>query len=382
MQISSGSDLYNIHVQHEASEAFLNKNIGQETYKNILITYTSSLYTPNFFIRLALALLTLVAILFSGLLLALIFEMSMVPMFFFLGIVNYTALEVLVGKKLYYNAGVDNLLMFFSAAFIVSAFAVNEYADQNIAVSGVAMLVCLYLAIRFVDGFMAVLSYLALLVFVFLLYTKLGSIAKATAPFLMIMISAAFYALMKKLIKNEKLLLYRYCCKCVLQVSLLTFYAAGNYFVIKELSNEMFDLHLALTDPIPLGWLFWILTFVIPITYVGYGIKKKDLAFIRTGLVLVATTVFTFRYYYHVIPVEIALLAGGALLIAISYAIIKYLKTPKYGFSFDKNTISNKERIDLKELIIAQVSGQKSHSQTGVEFGGGSFGSGGAGGNY
>lgn len=382
MHIYSKDDLYNKHVQNEASEVYLHKGIAEAAYKNILETYSTNLYTPNYFIRIALAVLTLVAIIFSGLLFGLIFQMAMVPTFLFFAFANYIALEILVRKKWYFDAGVDNLLMFFSAVFFTGAFVVNQYPGQDLAVSGIAIVICLYLSIRFVDAFMATLGYLALLVFIFLLFAKSGPIAKAAAPFLLMFVSVGFALLMKRLIKNEKMLFYRHCCRCVLQVTLLTLYASCNYFIVRELSNEMFGLNLAPNDPISLGWLFWVLTFVIPVAYVVTGVNKKDLMFIRTGLILVAASVFTFRYYYHILPIEVVLLVAGVLMIAISYAMLRYLSISKYGFSVDKKVVSNKERIDIKELIIAQVSGQKTETQAGVEFGGGSFGSGGAGGNY
>jgi uncharacterized membrane protein YgcG len=386
MRIYSNIDLYNKYVQEQASEAFLDKNISAEAYKNILEGYQSRLYTPNYFIRIASGALTLVAVVFSALLLGLVFQPSgsggSIGLFFSFSVINYAALELLVRKNHYYNAGVDNLLLFFSAAFIVGTFMVKEYTYQNVAVSGVAMVVCVLLSVRFVDAFMSLLGYMALFVFVFLLYLQFGNIAKATAPFLMMIVSAVVYILMKSLVRNEKLLFYRYCCKCVMLLTLVTFYASGNYFTVKELSNEMFNLHLSLKDTIPLGWLFWIFTFVIPPAYIAYGITKKDIMLIRTGIVLIFVTVFTYRYYHAIVPVEIVMLAGGSLLILISYSLIKYLKISRYGFRFDKNKTTGKERIDLEALIIAQVTGKKPIANRGVEFGGGSFGSGGAGDNY
>ena len=386
MLIYSKKDLYNRLVQEQTSEAFLNGNLSKESYTNILSVHTSALYTPYYFIRIALGLLTLVATVFSALLLALIFQPSssqaLVLSFFFFGLFIYVVLELLINSKKYYNAGVDNLLMLFSGFYIVSAFVVNTYSNQNIVISAVAFAVCLLLSARFADGFMAVLSYIALFLFVFFLYIQSGSFAKATAPFVMMIVSAAMHVFTKKLSANKKLVHYRYCCEYVMLLTLITFYASANYFVVKELSNKMFNLPSAMNNAVPLGWLFWILTFVIPLAYVVYGILRRDILFIRTGLVLIAIAVFTFRYYYSVLPVETAMLAGGALLVLISYWLIKYLTMPKHGFSFDKKETADKERINLKALIIAQAAGTKTNTNKGVEFGGGSFGGGGAGGKY
>ena len=200
MQIYSNTDLHNKYVQEQASEAFLDKKISAEAYKNILERYRSRLYTPNYFIRIASGALTLVAVVFSALLLGLVFQPSgsggSIGLFFSFSVINYAALELLVKKNHYYNAGVDNLLLFFSAAFIVGTFMVKEYTYQNVAVSGVAMVVCVLLSVRFVDAFMSLLGYMALFVFVFLLYLQFGNIAKATAPFLMMIMSAVVYIIM------------------------------------------------------------------------------------------------------------------------------------------------------------------------------------------
>jgi len=381
MQIYSSNDLYNKHVQDEISEAFSRKIISKPTYDLVLSTHTSNLYTPNYFIRIALAVLTIVSITFSGLLLVMVFQASVIPMLIIFALTTYVALELLVLKKMYYNAGVDNTLMFFSAVFIASAFGVDQYRGHDLVVSGIAMLACGYLSIRFTDAFMAVLSYVALLSCAFLLYTSLGSVAKSTAPFMLMLISAFVYFSIVRLIKKDKLLFYQKCFTSIKQLTLITFYAAANVFG-KELIPSMFDLNLPITTSPFLGSLFWTLTVVIPFAYLAYGIRKKDLMFIRTGLVLIGVTVLTVRYFFAVVPVEIAMLVAGLLLTSLSYALIKYLKTSKKGFSFEKNPVTKKERIDLESLIISQVSGPKAQPKAAVEFGGGSFGGGGAGSNY
>ncbi|GEO10947.1 hypothetical protein [Segetibacter aerophilus] len=384
MHIYIDTDLYNKHVQDEAYQAYGKKYITEEAYKNIRDNYTSNLYTPNNFIRIALGLLTIVAIIFSALLVILVFLSSTpgIGMYIILALINYVSLELLVRNKQYYNAGVDNLLMFSSAAFLLSGIAVyNDFANATL-VSGVAVIVFLYLSVRFVDGFMAILSYLGLLVFIFLLYTRIGAFAKATAPFLIMIFSAVTYGCLTVLRKKDAYQLYRRCFKSVLLVTILTFYSSVNYFVVKELGGEMSGVHLGEIDPIPFGWLFWVLTFVVPVAYVAHGVKKRDLMFLRIGLVLVGMSVFTFRYYYHVLSVEMAVLIGGFIMIAISYAIIKYLRIPRFGLSFNRNADLNETRINIESLVITQVTGQKTSATTGVEFGGGSFGSGGAGGDY
>ena len=119
-------DLVNKLVQQKAAEAFEAQSIGAETFKKILEAHPSSLYTPNFFIRIALGVLTIIAVLFSGLLAWLISgaskDSAFVALFLFLCVACYAVLELLIKQKQFYNAGVDNVLMCCCIIFLISAF--------------------------------------------------------------------------------------------------------------------------------------------------------------------------------------------------------------------------------------------------------------------
>jgi len=385
MQAYNYSDLYNNYVEAQASDALQTGCIQKESFVKIKEAYPVMLYTPNYFIRIALGLLTIVAVVFSGLLLWLISsaseESSIITLLVILAVFCYAVLEVFVQKKKYYNAGVDNILMAMILVFVISSFLVTGNISW-IIISGITMLITLYLCIRFADSFMGVVSYFSSFIFVFLIYVKFGNIARATAPLLMMIVSAVAYLLINKL--SSKTILYKFCCEAVILITLITFYASGNYFVVKELSNEMFSLNLALHDPIPLAWLFWSFTFLIPPAYFFYGIKHKNFLFIRTGLVLIAATIFTIKYYYTVLPVEIEMLIGGIVLIGVSYLLIKYLAMQRHGYSSANLFPHKKEMLNLEALIIAETFNEQpaaAPQNTGL-YGGGSGGGGGATGEF
>ena len=90
-------------------------------------------------------------------------------------------------------------------------------------------------------------------------------------------------------------------------LSLITTYAAVNYFAVRELSNLLFDLHLPEGASIPGGWFFWLTTILIPPLYIFRALKTKDSLMLRTGLFLLTATIFTIRYYYSVAPVEVVM---------------------------------------------------------------------------
>lgn len=380
MQAYNYNELYNKYVTEQATDALQTGCIQNESFIKIKQAHPFKLYTPNSFISTALGLLTIVAVVFLGLLLWLISsasqEASIITLLIILTTICYVVLEVFIQNKGYYNAGIDNVLMFMVLFFITSTFFIPDNISW-ILISGVVMLVSLYLCVRFADAFMAILTYGSLFIFLFLIYVKFGNIAKATAPLIMMVISAFIYFIMKKL--SAKTFLYMFCCEAIMFITLITFYASGNYFVVKELSNEMFNLHLSLHDPIPLGWLFWIFTFLIPLLYSIYGIKDKNLLFIRTGLGLIAVTIFTVKYYYAVLPVEIEMLIGSIILIALSYTLIKYLTISRHGYTSANLYPSKKEILNVEALIIAETFNKQPSQQTsGSPYSGGSGEGGGA----
>jgi hypothetical protein len=252
--------------------------------------------------------------------------------------------------------------------------------DSWLIASSCIVVISLWLSIRFTDAFMAMVSYCCFIVFTFLLYIKAGDVAKTTAPFMIMIVSALIYFTTKKNY-SEKKFIYKFCFQAVLVLALISFYAAGNYFIVKELGNQTFQL--TSNDPIPLGWLFWIFTLIIPPVYIIYGIIKKDFLVMRTGLGLIAATVFTVRHYYYLLPAELEMLIGGLILIGVSYALIKYLTTPKYGYT-SENTSSNKRRIiNIEALVISETFNTRPATEGSSNlYGGGSGGGGGATGQY
>jgi hypothetical protein len=383
MQAYKYKDLYNKLVQQKVSEVFEAQNINAETYKKILEAHPSALYTPNLFIRIALGLLAVVAVFFFGLLVWFISAASndyaFVALFLFLYTVCYASLELLINTKQYYNAGVDNVLMCCSTIFFIAAFLTESFTNNDIVTSGIMIIFCLWLCIRFTDGFMAMLSYISLYIFVFLLCAKAGIIGEAVAPFILMFISAIVFIIVNRLLQKEGLLFYHFSCKAVKLLALILFYASANYFVVNEAGRHFFSTTVNM--PATLGIIYWILTCLIPVTYIIYGIIKKELLFIRTGIVLLIIAIVTIHYYYQLLPAEIDMLIGGLILIAISYVLIKYLRSSKRGFTFKKINPS-KDLLNAEALIVAQVFGKSHTKHTGVEFGGGSSGGGGATGNY
>jgi hypothetical protein len=379
--------LDNLQIHHQLDDAYQGHCLDKEEMEHCKKNYPVGFYTPHFFIRVGLFLLTLVIVAFSFGLFSMMFFSSggtdgFAAFSVFFGLITYTALEIMVRKN-HFRSGVDDALLWISAAFIVGGLnAAITISSLGNAV--LVFLIALYLALRFADAVVSAIACLALLAVFFFAYTRMGDLAKASAPFLIMALAAVIYILTIRRSGRERYRHYTGCLTLIEVTTLVCFYLAGNYYVVRETSNSMFHLNLKEGEGIPFGWIFWILTVLIPVLYIARGVQKKNAVLLRTGLILVAAVVFTIRYYYYLMPIEIAMIIGGILLIGIAYALIQYLKQPKYGFTY-KEPVSQDfmDKLQIESLVVTEITGPQQHPVSGpTRFGGGSGGGGGAGGEY
>lgn len=378
--------VYNLHVTGQSDDAFDAGCITTEEKTGIHAAHSVGFYTPNIFIRVGLFLLTVVISGFSFALLALItgdmISSNFGGMLIFYGLVSYAALEHMIRNKHHYHSGVDDALLWMSAIMIFSGITYS-FSSTSLLTPLLACGISLFYTIRFANRLMALCMFLSLVYFVFMLCYNIGGIIKAIVPFVMMAVTAGIYFFNRSLARKENLLNYRGCFTIVEIAALLCFYIAGNYFVVRELSNMMFNMNLQEGQTIPFGLLFWTFTILIPAIYIATGLKRKDVVLLRCGLLLVAAMIFTIRYYYDVMAVENVMVVGGIALILIVYALIRYLKTPKHGFTYEELQSSKTiAPVQLESLVIAETFATQPAPESGTQFGGGSFGGGGAGNEF
>jgi hypothetical protein len=379
--------LCNLHIHSEADEAFHKECISEAEQTAIKAHYPVGFYTPNFFIRIGLFILTAVIASFT---LALFFLItfsssveSIMTLLFFFTTLSYGALEFFVRQKHHFRSGVDDALLwvtvlcFLAGLSFLNSLPMLGYSVLLFILSG-------YLALRFADTLMSALVCLSGFGILFYSYLELGTIAKFTMPFVVMAAAAALYFWLQGIEKWTSAVYYRRCLLVARVIALLSFYAAGNYFVVRELSNSLFELNLMEGEGIPLGWLFWALTVGVPLLYMYRGAQSKDPVLLRVGLLLIAVMVFTIRYYHHIMPLEIAMIIGGMVMIAVAYGLIHYLRQPRRGFTYKEekdNTAINK--LEVEALVINQTFGTpQAPEAAGTRFGGGSGGGAGASGHY
>jgi len=356
--------------------------ITSEEFSSISAVYPVGFYTPGFFARFGLAVLTFVIVLFGDGLLSLMFWVSGAVgpsgWIVFLALLSYGSLELMIHTRHHFRSGVDDALLFLSAFQVIAGVAIFLYAgDENyLALSFIIFLVTLFLTIRFLDTLMAAVCVASLFSTIYLGVEKIGAIGLTVIPFVMIIASALVYLAVMHVKDDIALNNYQYCFVAAQVICLLTFYAAGNYYIVQTLSNELHGT----TTPIALAPFFWAWTFLVPVLYLGFGIKRKDIVTLRISLLLIAAAALTFRTYYHILPVDIMLTLSGAIVLGLVYAITKYLKHPKHGFTLEAPNQANlMDDLKIESLVVAQTFG---HTQTpqndDAKFGGGKFGGGGA----
>jgi hypothetical protein len=381
--------LANLRLQAELKKDKLKGFISDAEFKVIAEKYPVGFYTPGLFARIGLFILTCVVISFGDGLLTLFFAASDLSFtfgwMFFMGMLIYIALEFMVKTRHHHRSGIDDALLFISGLLFAVGFTILFSHYNNVyylPLSGAIFILNLYFTIRFADMFMTALCCFAFLAFVFFGWTKNISFGTATIPFIMMLVSGVLYGLSYVYNKQKKFADYQNCFIIIQVIFLLVLYLAGNYYVVQTLSDEISSQP---GRAIPFGAFFWIWTMALPFVYVGFGIRKKDVILLRTGLLLIAAAVITFRTYYHVLPLDTALTIGGALILGIAYAIMKYLKTPKHGFTYAEPDDTNfMDHLKVESLIVAETFAKAPAAPANdhIRFGGGDAGGGGSSGSF
>jgi len=383
------TSLDNLLINDEATDAYYQQLISVEEVNAIHKAYPVNQYSPNAFIRVGLFLLTIVIVLMVyGFLLLMEIggsDKGLGILTAVFSLVLYGVLEFIIREHKHYQSGIDDALLWLCMVAFIGAANLLFSPESPLPQAVFIFIPATYFLLRFGNAIMGMLAFVALLTMIFYTVTPLGNMAKTVMPFLLMAISFFIYRLMKNYKNNIRLRYYNHCCTLIEILSLLILYVAGNYFVVREVSNNLFDLQLKEGESVPLGWVFWIPTVLLPAVYIFRGLQKRDVILLRSGLILVAAVIFTIRYYYHVAPIEIAMSIGGVIMITTAYFITKYLTPPKHGFTHaEPNDPSIAGLLQVESLIVAQTFHQTPTPEADkhFDFGGGSAGGAGATDNF
>ena len=382
-------ELEKLELVNESEKWFKAGIIDSEQWEIIQTEYFSNLYHPPFWLRVILFLATIVGVYSSiGLFASIIFsgfdgiEEIIRVILTIIGIGSFILLElVAIKNKNHYKSGVSEALLFMGFSNIIHGlvgYDFNEYLYAFLVFTA-----GLIAAVRYLNliGIVAAVGAVAFLVFQGLY--DLGGYFEAIIPFAFILVFGTGYFLSQLFQKQKELPFYKDSFIVLDTLLLALVYAGGNYFVVRELSIEMMGLEIGEGEDIPFGWLFHITTVIIPVTYLYFGIKRKELHLIRIGILSVFASVITFKYYYSLGHPEISLTIAGAITAGLTIWMFNYLKTIKNGFTREKLLTDKWDNINAESVLISStMGGNVAPEKTETEFGGGEFGGGGAGGEY
>jgi hypothetical protein len=286
-------------------------------------------------------------------------------------------LEFFIKKNNLYRSGADNALLYaMLGAIFVFFLAISNFDLPVWVYCLISLVIILPALLRYADPLVAIGIYITWIALWFIVVTKFP-IGKLIIPFVIMLVSAATYFFIQFWRKKENSSYYTDCQNIIEVLALATFYLGGNYLVVRE-GNAMLN---GLLDSIQISFapLFYLFTAAIPVFYIVRGLQKHDRKLLIVGILGVAFSIFTYRTYFSVLPVEWALTIGGLILVLLTILVIRALKVPKFGLTYEpsgKNKYQN-----LEAFIVNQAIQQPSQSDN-MQFGEGNFGGGGAGSGY
>ncbi|OXA95714.1 hypothetical protein B0A75_18785 [Flavobacterium oncorhynchi] len=291
--------------------------------------------------------------------------------------------EFLANQK-YYRHGLDD-------AFILGILLNIGFAIA-ITTEGYEIIIAVFVAITSFLTYRRYLHLLSMLVFclassavLFFGMFEIGDIGKTILPFVAMLASAGIYFFTKNRIKSLTKWYYYNGLLLANSFCLILFYLSCNYLVVRELSFELLGVDVLPGQDISFAFFFYAFTFIVPIVYLVQALKIKDRIMLWISFAAIGFSIFTIRFYYSVLPIEVALTFGGLVLFVIAYFSIQKLKNKEEGLTFKPDRINNSNAIlNAEALIVASTFGMKPEVKTDspMDFGGGGFSGGGSGGSF
>ena len=302
---------------------------------------------------------------------------------FFFAIVGFAGAEILARSK-FYGHGLDD-------AFILGS-QLNLAIAIGIASNGNELLIAIILTVtsltsylRYLHLSMALLLCLALTATLIFGIFELDKSIHSLLPFLMMAFAASVYIRSKSALRNLGTPFYYNGLLLVQNFALILFYVSGNYLVVRELSIELLGQDVAVGSDIPFAFFFYAFTFIVPVCYLYFSLINKDRILLYIGILILFFSIYTIRFYYAIMPIEIALTLGGAILFTLTFITIKKLKNKETGITFQPDRFTTTTAFLHAEILIAsQMGGLKPEvsPESPIDFGGGGFSGGSSKGSF
>lgn len=379
--------LYNLEVIKETKRWLKAKFIEKVQFNIIVEAHATSFYHPNFIIRILIFVATLLGLSgVTGLFALMILDTNQVVISIgclLYGIGSFVFVDrVIIKNSKHYKSGLTEALIYHACGFTIGGFAgLIDFSIVPVLLFSIVVLS--FAAYRYLDLLTTVVAFLTLAYLIFYQLYAFGGFFQQIIPFAFILIFVPIYLLSKKGKSKDQLSIWNNNFIIIESLSLLIVYLAGNYLVVRELSVNMMDLSLAEGQDIPFAFLFYGLTVLIPVAYLYVGINNKDIVILRTSLLVLVFSVFTFKYYQGFDHPEITLTIFGILLLGITLLLFNYLKTIRNGFTRDDLISEKWTSMNAEAFIISQtLGGNQVKVDDSFQGKGGEFGGGGSSGSF
>ncbi|MDB5105005.1 MAG: hypothetical protein JWP91_2694 [Fibrobacteres bacterium] len=352
-------------------------------------------YTPNVFIRIGLFIFGYICALAVAGLIFLVMDSwhsqkgsGAILMVYGAGL--FAAVEGLIRRrKPFFRAGLEEVLLYGGLSAILSGLFQWVHLRHGIHYPMALFMGCLFAvaSLRYADSLLAAASLGMGFYALFDAGAGMGPRAGYLLPLLVVALSCLIVLAAARALATPSLRYWTHVWTALRFLTLMTCYAGGNYFAVREGGRALFGGAFDVTGGVPYAPLFYGFTFAIPILYVAVGLARKDRLCLRAGLLCVALAVLTYKKYHSVMPIETGLTLLGLALIAIAWAALRLFRTERFGITAGPQTdMSGAGLMDAESLALLQslASRQAAPPQApgGLEGGGGSFGGGGAGGKF
>lgn len=382
MQAYNKSELENYFLTEEAKKLYQKKFLSKGQLQNISAQLIQLKSNSNIFFRIGFFLLgnflfSSVISAFAVILLQMISDQYQI-IFFLYAVVAYIGLEVLVRMKFFRHGLDDAFLLSAQFSFLIGIGILTEAVLPVL----IAMLVLgVFFAIRFINTISALLAFIGLVGIFFNLIVEHDVMPKFYLSFVGLILAILVYFFVVHLAKKQNFYSYFKTLDTIRIASLLLGYLSMNYLVVRELSQSLMNLEITNKSDVPLAFVFYGFTFLIPLLYCFLGIKWKDKLFLYTGFATLAFGFYSIRHYYYFFPIEYVMVISGILLFGLAYLIIQQLKNKTEGVTFQPDRDSDDSLLFNAQAVLslANANTPAPTQSNPMEFGGGGFSGGGAG---
>jgi len=371
-------------IKDTARNWHINGLLSNEQWQAVQDQHPSPFYTPNLFVRIGLAIFCQILLSSAFGLIFLIgspdTQTGVAIFCIFCGALCILALEMVAIRSMrHFSSGIDDMLLYVGATAVIGGLlALLPDSSAALVYCCFAWPILVVCSIRYLDRLMTAVAFACSLAIILLSVNEIPSLALYLLPFAGMMFSAGVYYFVHKGLQRYDLRHWHKQFTILQLLSLCTFYASGNYWVVQQAGHDFFQL-----EQPPISWFFWAFTFTVPALYIVLGLRYKERLPLDVGLGCTALAVLSYRYYYEVMPLAWAGTICGAVLFATAYLSIRYLRKNKGAYTYEADADSSLLQQAQEQVLAQVISTQTVNAPAKNEsFGGGQFGGGGAGGEF